>query len=47
VARKYVRSFMLPSDVDDATAQARLEDGVLYLTLPKKQGNATRKLTVQ
>jgi HSP20 family protein len=33
--------------VDDATAEAKLENGILMLTLPKKQGSATRRLTVQ
>lgn len=46
-ARKFMRSFMLPTEVDDTTAQARLEDGVLHLTLPKKQGTEARRLTIQ
>lgn len=46
-ARKFMRSFMLPTEVDDATAQARLEDGVLHLSLPKKQGSEARRLTIQ
>lgn len=46
-ASKFVRSFTLPTDVDDATAEARMEDGILTLTLPKKQGNGTKRLTVQ
>lgn len=46
-ARKFMRSFMLPGDVDDTSAEARLEDGVLCVTLPKKQGSEARKLTVQ
>ena len=45
--RRYQRSFSLPSEVDDAAAQARLEDGVLKLTLPKKTGASTRRLTIQ
>jgi HSP20 family protein len=45
--RRYQRSFTLPSEVDDATAEAKLENGILMLTLPKKQGSATRRLTVQ
>lgn len=45
--RRYQRSFNLPSEVDDATAEARLEDGVLKLTLPKKAGGAARRLTIQ
>lgn len=46
-ARKFMRSFSLPSEVDDAAAQARLENGVLHLTLPKKQGGAVRRLDIQ
>ena len=45
--RKYQRSFTLPAEVDDANAQARLEDGVLMLSLPKKQGGTARQLTIQ
>ena len=46
-ARKFMRSFTLPTEVDDATAQARLENGVLHLTLPKKQGSPVRRLEIQ
>ena len=45
--RKYQRTFTLPAEVDDANAQARLEDGVLMLSLPKKQGGTARQLTIQ
>jgi HSP20 family protein len=45
--RKYQRSFMLPSEVDDASAQAKLENGILMLSLPKKQASAARRLTIQ
>ena len=45
--RRYQRSFTLPSEVDDAGAEAKLENGVLMLTLPKKQGTAARRLTIQ
>jgi HSP20 family protein len=44
--RRYQRSFTLPAEVDDAAAAARLEDGILKLTLPKKQGGAARRLTI-
>lgn len=46
-SRKYVRSFMLPTDVDDTNAQARMENGVLILNLPKKQDTQAKRLTVQ
>jgi len=45
--RRYQRSFTLPSEVDDAAAEARLENGILALTLPKRQGNAAKRLTIQ
>lgn len=45
--RRYARSFTLPAEVDESQAQARLENGVLMLTLPKKPGGAVRQLTVQ
>ncbi len=46
-ARKYVRSFILSSDVDDAGADARLEDGILTLLLPKKQAGSAKQLAIQ
>jgi HSP20 family protein len=46
-ARKFLRSFMLPTEVDDAAAQAKLEDGILHLTLPKKQGAEAHRLSIQ
>ena len=45
--RMYQRSFTLPTEVDDTSAQARLEDGVLLLSSRKKQGGTARKLTIQ
>ena len=41
------RSFQLPVDVDEARATARCEGGVLTLTLQKKQGGNSRRLTVE
>ena len=32
------RSFQLPADLDNSQAKAKFENGVLSLTLPKKQG---------
>jgi HSP20 family protein len=46
-ARKFLRSFTLPTEVDDAAAQARLDDGILHLSLPKKPGSAARRLDIQ
>lgn len=45
-ARKFMRSFALPSEVDDAAAEARMEDGVLTLILPKKSGSEGKRLTI-
>lgn len=38
----YARSLVLPVEVDDATSQAKLENGVLTLTLIKKQKAASQ-----
>lgn len=46
-SRKYARSFMLPTDVDDAASNAKFENGVLMLTLPKKELAQVKKLTIQ
>lgn len=45
VGRAY-RSFSLPSDIDGDQAEASYESGVLTLTLPKKAGTETRRLSV-
>ena len=41
------RSFVLPVEIDEATSQAKYEDGVLELTLDEARGIAGRKLTIQ
>ncbi|MBM4219913.1 MAG: Hsp20/alpha crystallin family protein [Gammaproteobacteria bacterium] len=41
------RSFSLPTEVDDKGTVARYKDGVLDLTLPKKSGNGSRRISVQ
>jgi HSP20 family protein len=46
-ARKFMRSFTLSTEVDDESAQARFENGVLQMSLPKKQGAEARRLTIQ
>lgn len=43
---KVYRSFSLGSDIDEAAANARYNDGVLALTLPKKAAAASRRLTI-
>ncbi len=44
---KVYRAFSLAQDVDQEQAQARYENGVLELTLPKRAAASSRKLTVQ
>jgi HSP20 family protein len=46
-AARFVRSFMLPVEVDEASTEARMENGILTLTLPKKQGNAATRIAIQ
>ncbi len=41
------RSFSLPQEVDDTKTEAKYQDGVLHLTLPKKPGTAHKQITVQ
>ena len=43
---KVYRAFSLGQEVDEEGAQARYNDGVLELTLPKKAASAARKLTI-
>lgn len=41
------RSFSLPQDVDDTKAEAKYHEGILELTLPKKQGTGRKQLSIQ
>jgi HSP20 family protein len=41
------RGFTLASEVDDKAAVAKLDDGVLRLTLPKREGTSSRNLKIQ
>ncbi|MGE5096294.1 MAG: Hsp20/alpha crystallin family protein [Betaproteobacteria bacterium] len=43
---KAERRFALPAEVEEAAAVARLANGVLELTLPKKAPAATRRIAV-
>ena len=45
-AISYARSFTLPADVEQAESQARLEQGVLTLTLPKRAARNEAHITV-
>jgi HSP20 family protein len=40
------RSFSLPSDVDPSKAEAKLEDGVLHIELPKTEESKQQKIKV-
>ena len=44
---KIARTFSLGSDVDDAAAQAKYENGVLVLTLPKKAATKAKRLEIR
>lgn len=44
--RRYARSFSLPGEVDQDSAQARLEHGVLTLTLAKKVPSGARQISI-
>jgi len=44
---KVYRAMTLESDVDQNTADAQYNDGILTLKLPKKAGSATKQLTVR
>jgi Molecular chaperone (small heat shock protein) len=41
------RSFVLEHEVDEASASAKYQDGVLELTLPRKAAAAARRLSIQ
>ena len=44
---KVTRSFSLPQELDEAKVEARFQDGVLELKLPKKQPAARKQITIQ
>jgi HSP20 family protein len=44
---KQTRVLTFPHEIDESRAQAKLENGVLILTLPKKSGEAATRLDVQ
>jgi HSP20 family protein len=45
--RRFARSFTLPSEVDDANAHATFENGILTLSLPKKESAQAKRLAIQ
>jgi len=44
---KVSRAFRLGQDIDESRANAKYNDGVLELTLPKKASATTRQITIQ
>jgi HSP20 family protein len=44
---KVSRVFTLPQEVDESKVEARFQDGVLELKLPKKQAAARKQITIQ
>lgn len=44
---KVSRTFQLEHDIDDSKANAKFNDGVLELTLPKRISGPTRRLAVE
>lgn len=47
VSGSVARSFQLAHDIDEREVQAKLEDGVLKLTLPKRVGSSARRIEIQ
>jgi HSP20 family protein len=45
--QSWVRSFALPAEVDESRAEAAYENGVLTLTLPKKEVVQPKRLAVK
>lgn len=43
---RFLRSFTLPPTVDDQTVNAKLQDGVLRITLNKREETKPRKISV-
>jgi len=41
------RSFQLPADIDQDAAKAKYDNGVLFLTLPKKKTGASQRLAIE
>jgi HSP20 family protein len=41
------RSFQMPVEIDPSQARAKYDNGVLTLTLPKKQANGSQRLNIE
>lgn len=46
-AGRFRRVVTLPDDVESATAQARYSDGVLHISLPRKEAVQPRRIAIQ
>lgn len=46
-ASRFMRSFTLPCEIDEGGAEARMDNGVLSLTLPKKRGSEAKRITIR
>ncbi|PXX96241.1 Hsp20/alpha crystallin family protein [Halomonas sp. LBP4] len=46
-AQRFARRFTLSHEIDGEAIEARVEDGVLHLVLPKKDSHRTRRIEVQ
>ena len=46
LAQPEIDGFTLRQEMDQNAAKAKYSDGVLELTLPKKQGTAAKEITV-
>ena len=44
--QRFVRSFTLPPNVDESSVQARLENGVLRLSLPRPEEDKPRRISI-
>jgi HSP20 family protein len=44
---KVTRSFTLPQELDEAKVEAKYRDGILELTLPKKQAAPRKQIAIQ
>lgn len=47
VTQSWLRNFTLPAEVDEGRAEAAYQDGVLTLTLPKKEITQPRRLAIK
>jgi HSP20 family protein len=44
---RMTRSFTLPQEIDESKVDAKFKDGLLELTLPKKQPQARKEVSIQ